>query len=153
MEPLPLLLRLCLWTGIVTLYFGFAGVMGVLLRRVRPPRRHRYARPLAVAHALFLFVPASALIVGLADWPSWVRLGFFLAGLGLVGLAAEQPDWFPKRIWRRTFGHQYFAGTMGLAALWGVGVALSAQALAPILVGAAATVAGLASLYTIPRVS
>ncbi len=144
-------LRLSLWLGIISLYLGFAGVMGVLLRRAVPERSAAFDQLLALTHAFLLYLPASFLVGGLADWPLEARLGLLAAGVGLVWLGAFQPDWLPHRIWKRGFLQRYFAGAMGMAAIWGVGLAYSAQAPAALLVGAAATVAGAASLYTAPR--
>ena len=151
MESLPIVLRICLWLGILSLYFGFAGVLGVLARRAARAGATRADGALVAAHAGLLFIPASVLVLSLAEWPLFLRTALFLAALALVGLAAAQPAWLPSRFWQRPFGHRYFAGAMGLAALWGVGLAFTAQALVPVIVGAAATFAGAASLYTTPQ--
>lgn len=150
-EVAVLLLRLLLWLGVSLQYLGFAGVMGILLRRTWLASRSLWKIELAVAYGLFLFLPASILVIGLPGWPLWSQVFTLAAGLCVVWLSSTQPRWIPKTIWGRTFGQRFFAGSMALAALWGVGLMLSTQTLAPILVTSGASMAGIASLRALPR--
>lgn len=145
-----LLLRLTLWTGISVLYLGFAGVMGVLIRRNRRRNAGHVERLLATAHALLLFLPASAFVSGLPDWPVVIRFSALLAGVAVAWMGTVQPEWAPQTLWGRPFGHRYFAAAMALAAIWGIGLAVSAPALAPTLVGTSAIAAGAIALHTAP---
>ncbi len=146
-----LVIRVSQWTGMVALYLGFAWVMGILLRRARLPGASRFDRGLAAVHAILLFGPASALVLSVPDWPSGLRALILAGGLLAACLAAAQPAWTPKALWRRPFGQRYFAGVMALAALWEFGLAITSQTAAPTLLGAAAGVAGAASLLSTLR--
>jgi hypothetical protein len=145
------LLQLTLWLGISALYLGFSGVMGVLLRRIWPIHRQTRYRDLAIVHGLLLFFPTSILILSYPEWSSLGRLALTGTGLTIAALSALQPAWIPKSVWQRAFGHRYFAATMALSALWGFTLSLTTQALVPILVAAAASLAGAASWHTTPR--
>jgi hypothetical protein len=145
------LLRLLLWLGVSVQYLGFAGVMGILLRRAWLASKSPWKIELAAAYGLFLFLPASILVIGLPEWSLWNQVSTLVTGLCVVWLGTTQPSWIPKTIWGRTFGQRFFAGSMALAALWGVGLMLSTQTLAPILVTSGASMAGIASLRALPR--
>lgn len=140
-------LRLCLWLGMISLHIGFAGVTGVLLRRAHLPLARPVDGALAVAYTSLLFLPSTVLTLHFPDWPFPARLGLVLIGLLTVWVAASQPTWTPASLWRRSFGHRYFAAVMLLAAIGGLGLASAAAA----VVGAAASIAGAASLITAPR--
>jgi hypothetical protein len=144
-------LRVFLWMGVVALHAGFAGVTGVLLRRACRPLAKPLDAALAVAHTSLLFIPSCVVVLHFPDWPFAAQLGIALAGLLTVWVAALQPRWTPSTLWRRSFGHVYFAGAMGLAAVWGLGLSSTGASLPLTLVGAAACLAGAASLITAPR--
>ena len=145
------LLQLTLWLGISALYLGFSGVMGILLRRTWPIHNQTLYRDLAAVYGLLLFFPTSILILSYPGWPLLGRLVLTGTGLTVTALSALQPTWIPKVVWQRAFGHRYFAATMALSALWGLTLSLNTQALVPILVAAAASLAGAASWYTTPH--
>jgi hypothetical protein len=130
--------RILLALGVGVLYIGYAGVLGVLVRRARRPQRRTMDIFLAAAHGVLLFLPASVVVLGLGDLPLLVR--FILLGLGLAVAAVGwvQPPWTPQKLWRRTFGYRYFALAMGMAAIWGLSAGMSVTSLA---LGAAAGIA------------
>lgn len=142
-----LLPKLSMWLGISTLYWGFSGVMGILLRRAWPSRIKPSEGNLATFHGLLFFLPASILILRNPEWHSVSRL--FLIGTGFIvaALCATQPDWMPEKLWHRPFGHRYFAGTMAITSLWGLSLTLTTHALVPSLVAIAASLTGAASWY------
>jgi hypothetical protein len=148
---MTLWLRVSLWMGVIALHAGFAGVTGVLLRRACRPLARPQDAALAIAHTSLLFIPSCIMVLRLSDWPFVVQLGVALIGLLTVWLAALQPRWTPATLWRRSFGHVYFAGAMALAAVWGLGLSSSGASLPSTLVGTAACVASAASLITTPR--
>jgi hypothetical protein len=146
-----LVIRVSLWAGMAALYLGFAGVMGILIRRARLPSASPFDRSLAAVHAALLFGPASALVVSVPEWPMGLRALILAGGLLTTLLAAAQPRWTPKTLWRRPFGQRYFAAVMALAALWEIGLAISSRTLAPTVMGTAAGVAGTASFLSTLR--
>jgi hypothetical protein len=144
-----MLIQLILWLAAAALYLGYAAVLGILIWRARRPGSQAWDRWAALAHALLLFLPASAFIVGQEGASPLLRFSAVLAALAVAALATFQPSWFPHRIWRRTFGHRYFAAAMALAALWGMCLALLyPPALPGAVLGGAAGLAGAASLVT-----
>lgn len=144
-------LRVCLWLGVAALHMGFAGVTGVLLRRAHLALARPRDGLLAIAYASLLFLPSTVLVLHFPEWSFPARLALVLAGLAAVWVAACQPAWTPASLWRRSFGHRYFAAVMLLAAIWGIGLGSAAASLAAALLGAAASLAGAASLFTAPR--
>ncbi len=146
-------LQLSLWLGVSALYLGFAGVMGVLLRRTWHGSILRWQKELTAGYGLLLFVPASILMAGFPGWTPLGRLLTLALGLNVVGLAVFQPKWLPANVWRRAFGRRYFAGVMALAAFWGVNLSMATEALVPTLVAAAAGFAGVASLHSTQHIT
>ena len=141
------------WISTLALYIGFGAVMGILLKRASSKlHRHPYLE-LAIAYGLSFFLPASILLLGNPEWPifgriSLVSVGFFVALLGIL-----QPRWVPSTIWRRAFGHRYFAVALALVVLWGLSTMLETQTFAPILISIPACLAGFASWQTSLRTS
>lgn len=144
-------IRIILSLGVITLYLGFAGVLGVLLQRARNNAKPGGMRALTLLYAGLLFLPASIGILGFADWPRWVRFAIALAGLGITWLGYQQPHQLPEMIWERTFAHAYFAVVMALAAAWGFSLSFATQAFLPLPVAAAASLASLSSLLAATR--
>ncbi len=138
--PLGLLLSL----GVLSLYLGFCGALGSLLRVSRlgsDPGRLQ----LGVA-ATLLLVPATTFVLAQSDVSLTVRLLTFVSGAGVALAAYLRPAWTPEQLWQRPFARAYFAGAMGITALWELATALTqASPVAPIL-AAAAGLAGAASL-------
>lgn len=140
---LPLLLSL----GIAALYLGFAGVLGALLALAMKPAHRLLYATLAAVHGALLLVPATIFVLGTADWPQWVRIILVLLAGAVAFITATRPSWTPEHVWHPSFKHQYFAGTMILTAAWGLGLGLAHTSAVTVLMGAAASVAGSASLY------
>ncbi len=136
--------------GVGALYVGYAGVMGVLIRRATHSKRRTLDIAMAAAHGLLLFLPASTVVLGLVDLSLLVRLCLLGIGLGVAAMGLIQPSWTPEKLWRPTFGYRYFALAMALAAIWGLGAGLMKTSLAPTILGAAAGIACAISLNTTP---
>lgn len=137
-------LALTLSAGVAATYLGFAGVLGVLLRRAQ-------SWWLPAAHGGLIVLPATVLVLRFEPWPFWFSLLLFAAGALTVALGAIQPDWTPDNLWSLAFGQRYFAATMLVAALWGLSLAMTSPAVMPAALGAAALGAALASLSKAPR--
>jgi hypothetical protein len=146
-------IQLSLWLGVSVLYLGFAGVMGVLLRRVLFGPHHPWEKNIAWGYAILFFLPASIFVGYYPDWTSWSRLVVVVMGLCAVGSGFLQPSWLPANMWRLAFGRRYFAGAMALATLWGISLTIATNAFIPILVATAAVVAGAASLYSAQQIT
>jgi hypothetical protein len=146
-----IMLRSLSWLGIASLYLGFAAVLGLLLRGGHHGRRRLQYGALALAHFLFLYLPATALVLGFPGGPLLARLALILSGVCVAWLSFAQPGWLPQQLLCPAFGLRYFGGAMALATLWALGVAISAPAISPSLVATTACLASLASLSTATR--
>lgn len=144
-------LQVFLWMGVVALHLGFAGVAGVLMRRAHLPGARPVDGNLALVHTTLLFLPSTVLVVNFPEWPFLTRFGLVLLGLAVVWIAAAQPNWTPRPMWHRSFGHRYFALVMALAGVWGLGGSTVLPSLPSTLLGTAACVAGAASFFSAPR--
>ena len=131
--------------GAASLYLGFSGVLGVLLRYAN---QHRTVGSwlLGVGYAGLLFLPATAFVIQRSGWPVAIRLGVFLLSMAVAMLAVLQPVWTPRTLWRPKFGRRYFAAAMALSAVWGLSLGISTGAIFPVLVGISAVAAAAASL-------
>jgi hypothetical protein len=145
------ILTLSLWLGLLVLYIGFCGVMGMLIRRTVSPPHLGDDRERAAIFGLLIFLPSTIFILNYAEWPVWLRISGLLTGAVILLAALRQPAWLTMNLWQRAFGQRYFAFAMGLTVIWGLALAIVSQTLSPALVSAAATVAGLLSLLTAPN--
>jgi hypothetical protein len=138
--PLELLLSL----GVLSLYLGFCGAFGCLLRL---PRMGSYSGRVHVGvAAALLLAPATAFVLAQPDVPLPMRLLTFVLGAGVAAAAYLRPAWTPVRLWQRPFARAYFAGAMGITALWELATALTQTSPAASILAAAAGLAGAASL-------
>ncbi len=133
--------------GAASLYLGFSGVLGILIRYVNQ-HRSKLAILLGTGYVCLLFLPATAFVVQRSGWPLFLRLTLLLLAALVAALGLLQPVWAPRELWRPVFGRRYFAAAMALSALWGFSLGISTSTLFPQLVGASALVAGLAALFT-----
>ncbi|MGD8605581.1 MAG: hypothetical protein PVF49_13520 [Anaerolineales bacterium] len=145
------ILTISLWSGLLVLYIGFCGVMGMLIRRTISPPHLGDDRERAALFGLLIFLPSTIFVVNYAEWPLWLRLASLTVGAAILLAAWRQPTWLSMNLWGRAFGQRYFAFAMGLTVIWGITLAIVSQALTPALVSAAASVAGLLSLLTAPN--
>lgn len=143
-----MILQVSLWSGIVTLYLGIAGAVGVFSRQAITHRVRSWDRLLAAIYSMALFLPSTAFVLAMTEWPTWARYLLFAFGLFAGWAAYAQPDWAPDFLWKRTFAHRYLAGVMALAALWGISQALAGSPAAPLLIAVSAVAAGAASSGT-----
>jgi hypothetical protein len=143
-----MVLQISLWSGIVTLYLGIAGAVGVFSRQAVTHGNRSWDRLLAATYTFALFLPSSAFVLAMAEWPAWARVLLFTIGLFAAWAAYARPNWAPPVFWRRAFAHRYLAGVMALAALWGINQALAGSAAAPMLIAVSAIAAGAASSGT-----
>ena len=143
-----MILQLSLWSGIVALYLGIAGAVGIFSRQVISGKRGARDRLLAASYSIALFVPATALVLAMVDWPFATRLLLLGLGGGAVWAAYTRPDWIPDFLWNRTFAHRYLASAMALAALWGISQALAGSSAGPLLISISAIAAAAASSGT-----
>jgi hypothetical protein len=149
-----LLQKILLTLGVSALYIGYAGVMGVLVRRAAHSQRRALDIIVAAMHGLLLFLPASVVILGLAELSLVVRLAMFVVGLSVATIGLIQPPWTPEKLWQRPSGYRYFAVAMALTAVWGLGSAVMTPSLSPTILGAAASIACAISLnLTLPDAS
>ena len=144
------ILTISLWSGLLVLYIGFCGVMGMLIRRTISPPHFGDDRERAALFGLLIFLPSTVFIVNYAEWPLWLRLVSLLVGMVILIASWRQPAWLSMRLWGRAFGQRYFAFAMGLTVVWGLALAIVSQTLTPALVSGAASLAGLLSLLTAP---
>lgn len=144
------LLQLSLWLGVATLYLGFAGVMGVLLHMAHQAESET-ARRLAWLHGGLILLPASLFILRLRVWPAAISWSVLAAGGLVLWAATAQPRWTPASLWRRSFGHRYFASAMAFAALWGLILSWQQPNPMPAVIGASALAASFASLTKSPE--
>lgn len=143
-----MILQVSLGVGIVTLYLGIAGAVGIFSRQAISEVPGARDRMLAAAYSIALFLPATALVLAKADWPTTFRFLLLAIASAAVWLAYTQPGWIPKLIWRRKFTHRYMAGAMAVAALWGISQALAGSVAAPLLISISAIAAAAASSGT-----
>ena|GEM_PF-1944250 len=142
--------QLLLLLGVGALYLGYAGVMGVLIRRATSSSSRPLDGLLAFAHGLLLVLPASILVLGLVELSLIMRWILLVAGLIILILGAKQPQWAPQKMWRRSFGQRYFAIAMALAAFWALCMAAAKSSLVPALLGVVAAIACGLSLHLAP---
>jgi hypothetical protein len=141
-----MILQLLLWSGIVTLYLGIAGAVGIFSRQAFGTNRATKDRALAASYSIALFLPATALVLAMVASPLAIVL--LVLALAAAWAAYTQPSWIPEFVWRRTFAHRYMAGVMALAALWGISQALAGSSAAPLLISISAIAAAAASSGT-----
>ena len=140
-----MVLQTTLWAGIVTLYLGIAGAVGLFARQAFAEERGARDRLLATVYSVALFLPATALITLRAEWSDVLRVGLLVLAMAVIWAAYTQPHWIPKFVWQRTFTHHYLAGVMALAALWGINQAVAGSSAAPLLISISAVAAAAAS--------
>jgi len=146
-------LQVSLWSGIVTLYLGIAGAVGVFSRQAIAEKQGARDRVLAASYSIALFIPATALVLSMIEWPVAFRFLLLALASAAVWMAYTRPSWIPDFIWRRKFSHRYLAGAMVLAALWGINQALSGSVAAPLLISVSALAAAAASSGTALKTS
>jgi hypothetical protein len=137
-------LELLLWFGMTLLYVGFWGMLGAALRRTRgsPPA----TRVLWSLGAALILLPATVFVIGQAGVALGLRLVSLITGMSAGLTAYCQPPWAPALLWSRPFTRVYLAFAMAITALWEASLLLGTASLAAPLLGAAAGVAGVASL-------
>lgn len=143
-----MILQLSLWSGIITLYLGIAGAVGVFTRQAFRHGVSSTERLLAAGYTFALFLPSTAFIFALSDWPVLARGLLFVLGLAAVWVAYVRPSWAPQALWKSAFGQRYLAGVMALTALWGISQAAAGSPAAPVLIAVSAVAAGAASSGT-----
>jgi hypothetical protein len=151
MSPFSILPPTAYTLGAASLYLGFSGVLGVLIRRAGK-RRSVSSCLLSAGYACLLFIPATVFVIERSGWPLAFRLGLLLLAAALITLGILQPVWTPRNVWRPAFGRRYFAAAMALAALWGISLGISAGAPFATAVGMSALVAGAAALFLEPKI-
>jgi hypothetical protein len=140
--PLPLLL----WLGTTSLYLGFCGVFGSLLRSAQSG--HPAGRTPPALVGMLLLAPATAFVLGLSAVAIGLRLITLMGGAAAAWFALRQPSWAPVHLWGRRFTRAYFAGAMAITALTELAIALTSASIAAPLLAAAAGIAGAVSLTT-----
>ena len=148
-----MILQLSLWAGIVVLYLGIAGAVGVFTRQAKIGKGDAKDGLLAASYSIALFILTSALVLSMVDWSVAMRGMILALGAAAVWAAYTRPDWIPKFVWQRTFAHRYLAGAMALAALWGIGQAMAGSSAAPLLISISAIAAAAASSGTALKTS
>lgn len=143
-----MVLQLSLWSGIITLYIGIAGAVGVFGRQAFREGVSSTERLLAAGYTFALFLPSTAFVFAISDWAVWLRMTVFVLGLCAVWVAYARPSWAPRLLWQSAFGHRYLAGVMALTALWGISQAVAGSPAAPMLIAVSAVAAGAASSGT-----
>ena len=143
-----MVLQLSLWAGIVALYLGIAGAVGIFTRKAKIGKGDAKDGLLAASYSIALFILASALVLSMADWSVAMRGMILALGASAVWAAYTRPDWLPEFVWKRTFARRYLAGAMVLAALWGIGQAMAGSSAAPLLISISAIAAAAASSGT-----
>lgn len=138
-------LKMTQWLAVSVLYLGFAGVMGILVRRLLQGYRSLWDFELTAGYALLLFFPASIVVINLPGWSIGLQTTLLAIGFSVIVLGIMQPRWFPSIIWMGFFGRQYFAIAMLIVALWGVILGLVSHSLLPTVFAATACLAGIAS--------
>ena len=148
-----MMLQLSLWAGIVALYLGIAGAVGVFTRQAKIGKGEAKDGLLAASYSIALFILTSALVLSMADSSVAMRGMVLTLGAAAVWAAYSRPDWIPEFVWQRTFAHHYLAGAMALAALWGIGQAMAGSSAAPLLISISAIAAAAASSGTALKTS
>ena len=146
-----MMLKITLWVAIVALYLGLAGASGTFLRAlIRRGSGDEYlpGLRLTTVYACSLLIAGTVLVLGLNEWAMVARLGIPVLGVVTSVIAISQPSWIPARLLRRAFGHQYLAGAMALAALWGLNQAFASPSPAPLMIALSAIAASAASYGT-----
>jgi len=141
-----------LWFGVSLLYFGFAGVLGVIVKRARSNPTASLTC-LAGLHGTCLFIPASIFVVWMPESTPWIQIPVFLAGVTISYLAYKQPETIPYRFWERTFALRYFGVAMLFATLWGVSLFFRDEVLLIVPLTLATSFAGTISFISAPRLS
>ena len=145
------MLKITLWVAIIALYLGLAGASGTFLRALiqrGSGEEHLPGHRLTAAYTCSLFIAGTALVLGLGEWEIVARLGILMLGVFASVIAFAQPAWIPAALLRRAFGHQYLAGAMALAALWGLNQAFASPSPAPLMIALSAIAASAASYGT-----
>ena len=145
--------EIAFWIGIVTLYVGFSGVLGLLIHRAWPTEHSSHGRLLAILFAIFVFLPSSLFIAGVLELGWIIRTALFAFGIWVVYLGAHQPGWMPASIWEGPFGRHYLGATMACASLWSISHALLSNASATLPLGIAALFASAAAIRSALRIS
>jgi hypothetical protein len=143
-----MILQLSLWSGIVALYLGIAGAVGVFTRQTIAGKSGSRDGLLAAVYSIALFILAIALVLSIAEWPAALRVMLLMLGIVALWAAYTQPAWVPEFVWHRTFAYRYLAGAMALAALWGISQAMAGSSAAPLLISISAIAAAAASSGT-----
>jgi hypothetical protein len=143
-----MILQLSLWSGIVALYLGIAGAVGVFTRQAISSKRDTRDGLLAAFYSIALFILAITLVLSISEWPVAMRVMLLGLGIAAVWAAYTRPAWVPEFVWHRTFAHRYLAGAMALAALWGISQAMAGSSTAPLLISISAIAAAAASSGT-----
>ncbi len=143
-----MILQLSLWSGIVVLYFGIAGAVGVFTRHAIAGKRESRIELLPASYSIALFILATALVLSISEWPATMRIILVAIGIAAVWAAYTRPNWIPEFVWHRTFAYRYLAGAMALAALWGINQAMAGSSAAPLLISISAIAAAAASSGT-----
>ena len=73
-----MILQLSLWAGIVALYLGIAGAVGVFTRQAKIGKGDMKEGLLVASYSMALFILTSALVLLIADWSAAMR-GLILA--------------------------------------------------------------------------
>ena len=127
------------WICIGSLFVGFAWLQGLLARASQSPNPLFPKPAFALAYALAVVLPASALVLAMPGLSCPPRLGILALGAGSALVAYVRPRRFPAMLWSPSFGRRYLGATMALAALWGL--LLAARTAPSSLVGMASVVA------------
>ncbi len=143
-----MILQLSLWSGIVALYFGIAGAVGLFTRQAISRKGDSRDGLLAASYSIALFILATALILSISEWPAAMRIMMVAVGITAVWAAYTRPNWIPEFVWHRTFAHRYLAGAMALAAVWGISQAMAGSTAAPLLISISAIAAAAAASGT-----
>ena len=139
---------IALWLGIAALYLAIASAVGIFSRQAVLDDQSDTDQLVAAGYALAVFVPASALVLSIDLWPEALRIGLLILGGIALWAGLTRPRWLPPQLWQRPFAFRYLAGVMALAAVWGLGQAMSGSAAAPLLIAVSALVAGAAATGT-----
>jgi hypothetical protein len=97
------------WLVILTVYIGFAGAWGALIRQ--PWRNKTW---LSVGFGLLIILPASLAL----PFNIYGKLLAWGAALGTASLFYLEPAKLPVWLWSRLFIGYYFAGVMFLILAW-----------------------------------
>ena len=146
-----MILQLSLWSGIVALYLGIAGAVGVFARQAISMKRDARDGLLAAFYSAALFILATALVLSISEWPVAIRVVLLAIGMAAIWAAYTRPAWIPEFVWHRAFAHRYLAGVMALAALWGISQAMAGSSGASLLISISAIAAAAASSGTAVR--